>query len=142
MCNPVAQLARFGLESPEAIELTDLPDPVPPVLRPVLFSVSIRTCTCYASVHVLSFGPEIECTEDERLDFENIVFGMCVLGCDALYERGLISVLENGEICISDADGSRTLKGILRGFRGKWCVAWKESTAHYFDWHATRRFQG
>src|ERR1017187_3001014 len=86
--------------------------------------------------------PRSECTEDERLDFENVVFGLCVLGCDALYERGLVSVLREGEICIGGADKSRTLKSILRGFREKRCSAWKESAAHYFEWHATRRFQG
>lgn len=86
--------------------------------------------------------PRSECTRAERLDFENIVFGLCVLGCDALYERGFVSVLGEGRICISDADGPRTLKGILRSFQGKTCVTWTESGAHYFDWHATRRFQG
>jgi len=33
--------------------------------------------------------PRSECSRRERLDFENIVFGVCVLGCDALYEKGL-----------------------------------------------------
>jgi hypothetical protein len=85
--------------------------------------------------------PRSECKRHERLDVENIVFSVCVLGCDALYERGFISVLREGEICISETDGSRTLTRILRGFRGKRCVSWKESAAHYFEWHAERRFQ-
>jgi len=118
-------------------------------LRRILFG-SVEESICSLCGRHLPTGllvaahikPRSECTEDERLDFENVVFSLCVLGCDALYERGFVSVSGGGEVCISGADRSRTMKSILRGFRGKRCVAWKESAAHYFDWHATRRFQG
>ena len=118
-------------------------------LRHSLFG-SVEESVCSLCGRLLPTGllvaahikPRSECTENERLDFENVVFGLCVLGCDALYERGLVSVLREGEICIGGADKSRTLKSILRGFREKRCSAWKESAAHYFEWHATRRFQG
>ena len=40
--------------------------------------------------------PRSECSHAERLDAENIVFGLCLLGFDALYERGLISVGDGG----------------------------------------------
>ena len=118
-------------------------------LRRVLFgSVKESICslcgrllptTLLVAAHI---KPRSECTEDERRDVEHIVFSLCVLGCDALYERGFVSVLPEGEVCTSVADRSRTFKAILRGFCGKRCVAWKESTAHYFEWHATRRFLG
>ena len=36
--------------------------------------------------------PRRDCTRRERLDAKNIVISVCLLGCDALYERGLIAV--------------------------------------------------
>jgi hypothetical protein len=37
---------------------------------------------------------------------ENIVFGVCLLGCDALYERGLVSVAAKGRIYVSNPSTS------------------------------------
>ena len=86
--------------------------------------------------------PRSECSRRERLDFVNVAFGLCLLGCDALYEHGLVSVRPGGKICISAFDGSRALKQVLRVFRGRTCASWNSANAHYFEWHATRHFQG
>jgi hypothetical protein len=116
-------------------------------LRRILFGSAVEsTCSLcglrlptslLVAAHI---KPRSECSEHERLDAENIVFGVCVLGCDALYEHGFVAVLE-GKVCVSEADTSRRLKAILRRFRGRRCVAWKDSAAKYFEWHATNRFQ-
>ena len=54
-----------------------------------------------------------ECSRRERLDAEHVVFSLCLLGCDALYERGLVGVRRGGGICLSKANDSSTLKRVL-----------------------------
>jgi len=86
--------------------------------------------------------PRSECSRRERLDAQNIVFGLCLLGCDALYERGLIAVGESGRILISTVQPDAVLTPFLQRFSKRTCRAWNEATADYFNWHRTRRFQG
>jgi hypothetical protein len=86
--------------------------------------------------------PRSECSRKERLDADNIVFGVCLLGCDALYERGLISIGNFGKIQVATADGSKTLAKLLGIYRNRACPAWKETSANYFEWHFNRRFRG
>jgi hypothetical protein len=86
--------------------------------------------------------PRSECLRKERLDVKNIVFGLCLLGCDALYERGLLVIGSEGEIRTSDASNSTALLKVLRALRRRKCTAWKLESAPYFAWHAERRFQG
>ena len=86
--------------------------------------------------------PRSECSRRERLDVENIVFSLCLLGCDALYERGLVAVGKGGLILISTAQSSRTLNAVLSRFEGRKCAAWNAAKARYFSWHLARRYQG
>jgi len=83
-----------------------------------------------------------ECLRDERLDAENIAFSLCLLGCDALYEQGLIGVRHRGQICSSGASASPNLQPVLSAFSNRKCPAWNDRTAKYFDWHLRHRFQG
>lgn len=78
----------------------------------------------------------------ERLDWEDVVFGVCLIGCDALYERGFIGEESGGRICISDAPISKVLANLLKGYSRIKCANWKETAADYFDWHLKFRFQG
>jgi hypothetical protein len=86
--------------------------------------------------------PRSECSRPERLDADNVVASMCLLGCDALYERGLVAVREGGKILLSPAISSSAVKNALRRFRKRRCDAWNSTTAKYFSWHLERRFQG
>jgi hypothetical protein len=86
--------------------------------------------------------PRSECSRSERLDWKNIVFGVCLLGCDALYERGLLGVGPRGRICVSDTPASQILARVLRSYRGRKCEPWKVEAAGYFDWHLRFQFQG
>ena|GEM_PF-1416623 len=86
--------------------------------------------------------PRSECSRRERLDMHNITFRVCLLGCDALYERGFLAVREGGQIVISTVQPSRAIKAVLRRFRGRTCKDWNKGRAKYFNWHLTRRFQG
>lgn len=84
--------------------------------------------------------PRSECTRVERLDAENIVFGVCLVGCDALYERGLISV-KDGRI-VTASHGSKALRQLLKSYQRRRCPEWSISKKPYFDWHYERRFAG
>jgi hypothetical protein len=86
--------------------------------------------------------PRSECSRRERLDVENIVSSMCLLGCDALYERGLVAVSKTGRILASTSQSSPSVKAVLRQFRARTCGAWTSGTAEYFKWHLETRFQG
>jgi hypothetical protein len=86
--------------------------------------------------------PRSDCSRRERLDAGNIVFSACLLGCDALYERGLIAVDSGGRVLTSDAQRMSTLNTVLTIFQRRFCGAWNATTAEYFRWHMTRRFQG
>jgi hypothetical protein len=85
--------------------------------------------------------PRSECARKERLDAVNIVFAVCLLGCDALYERGLIAVSGARDIRVSECS-SKSLAKTVRAYRKMKCVAWSEANAKYFQWHFERRFQG
>jgi hypothetical protein len=84
--------------------------------------------------------PRSECSRMERLDAENIVFGVCLVGCDALYERGLISV-NDGRI-VTASHGSKALRQLLQPYKRRSCSDWTISKKPYFDWHYERRFAG
>jgi hypothetical protein len=87
--------------------------------------------------------PRSECTAKERRDAPKIVFALCLLGCDALYERGLASVDGKGMVVSANVPNfldalSRRLKMIRR----RRCEKWHEGSTRYFDWHFRRRFRG
>jgi hypothetical protein len=84
--------------------------------------------------------PRSECSRVERLDAENIVFGVCLVGCDALYERGLISV-KDGRI-VTASHGSKALRQLLKPYQRRKLSKWSVSKKPYFDWHYERRFAG
>ena len=85
--------------------------------------------------------PRSDCSRAERLDARNVVFSLCLLGCDALYERGLVTVAPAGRIRINSVGQSRVVQRVLLQYRSRKCTAWKETNAQYFDWHLKRRFQ-
>jgi hypothetical protein len=75
------------------------------------------------------------CNNDEKKDFKNIVVSMCKFGCDELFERGHISVVEgivvsNNRLGHSDA---------LNSYRDKTvdniCVAFNVNNRKYFEFH-------
>jgi hypothetical protein len=86
--------------------------------------------------------PRSECSRSERLDVPNIVFSVCLLGCDALYEQGLLGVSKGGRILVSTTQSCRAIKAVFRGFRGRVCPEWNSERMKYFNWHLRHQFQG
>lgn len=74
------------------------------------------------------------CSDDERRDFRAVAMPACVLGCDALFELGWISVDDQGVIRAVGA-----LTGAIEAARadvvGRTCKAFSEWTAPHFAWH-------
>jgi hypothetical protein len=86
--------------------------------------------------------PRSACTLKERRDVVNIAFPVCLLGCDALYERGLVSVDRKGRVVTANPAGlPGPVRQRLRSFRGRICPAWRGPTAGYFAWHFTKVFR-
>ncbi|ROP37172.1 hypothetical protein [Saccharothrix texasensis] len=83
-----------------------------------------------------------KCSEEERLDFDNVGMLACVFGCDALYERGYVSVSPAGDIMISAKVAEFTeveamVQERLKGRRTSW---WTPERDRYYQWHRTHRF--
>ena len=73
------------------------------------------------------------CTEQERLD-PNVVFPLCVFGCDYLYEHGLV-VIRDGVVSIGAEPESDTEREAVTGLLGKRLAdRWSAGPSSYFDY--------
>ena len=75
--------------------------------------------------------PRADCASRERRDFTHIAFALCLLGCDALYERGLVAVEKGGRIVVAKAD-SKLLARHLASLARRRCSAWTPDSAESF----------
>ena len=87
--------------------------------------------------------PRSRCSDDERRDLEYIAMPACVFGCDVLYENGLITLSQSGEVLISDrVAGLGTVKTYTDTFlTGRRTHMVMEKRAKYAAWHAEERFK-
>lgn len=79
------------------------------------------------------------CSNEEKLDV-NVVMPLCYLGCDMLFEKGLLVVDSSGYFRRTDMmDNAVPYEGrvdaLLGEYDNKFCSYWKEETAPYFEWH-------
>lgn len=68
-----------------------------------------------------------------RMDFSRIAMLACGLGCDTLFERGHLTVDEDGTVCSRSATGD--LGPVLATLAGRPCLAYNEVTAPAFAIH-------
>lgn len=103
-----------------------------------------KTGTCGICGRVLSTNllvaahikPRRSCSEKERLD-SGVVMLACVLGCDALFDKGAIFVDETGVIQATGKFGDHPdLLAFIGELKGKVSSAYSPRSAQYFDWHA------
>ena len=80
--------------------------------------------------------PRAKCSPTQRKDYTRNIVAMCKLGCDDLFERGIVAV-EGGTIVLRD---SSQLTDAIREYAGRIknrkCAAYTDQSAKYFDWHA------
>lgn len=80
-----------------------------------------------------------ECSKVERLDYQHVVAPMCLLGCDALYEKGYVIVskqgaIEKGRIEVEASGLGQHFARVL----GRNCSGWSPTSEKYFAWHRQR----
>lgn len=79
--------------------------------------------------------PRSLCSEKERVD-PNVVMLACVLGCDALFDKGHLFVDENGIVRANErAQITSDLDKFISEFVGKKAIAFSEGSRGYFAWH-------
>jgi hypothetical protein len=87
-------------------------------------------------LHAAHIKPRNECSHEERLD-RNVVIPACLFGCDALFERGLITVNAHGFIETNPLfEDSKTVNNYLEQIKGNLAPSHSKSNSKYFEWHA------
>jgi hypothetical protein len=87
--------------------------------------------------------PRARCTDEERRDLEHIAMPACVFGCDVLYENGLITLSQSGEVLISDRVAEL---GNVKTYTDTFLIGRRthmvmERRAKYAAWHSEERFK-
>ncbi|WP_430497373.1 hypothetical protein ACQRWP_21955 [Micromonospora trifolii] len=84
-----------------------------------------------------------ECTDAEKLDYDNVAMLACVLGCDSLYEHGFITVQLGGAIEISPqaALAPAVAAHCSTLFTSKATNWWSPQREPYFAWHRGHTFR-
>jgi predicted restriction endonuclease len=83
------------------------------------------------------------CSDTERNDMASIAMAACKLGCDVLYEAGLIGVDAAGQVIASDLlhHSAPLMDYFNANLKGKICKNWKSGSRDYFDWHLNSTFR-
>jgi hypothetical protein len=83
--------------------------------------------------------PRSECNEGEKRDIPNIAMLACSLGCDALFERGYVSVVDGKVRAPTLPRDPVDLTDALSSVDGLTCVYWNPSRRRYYQWHHANR---
>lgn len=79
--------------------------------------------------------PRTDCSDAERRDFAHVV-PMCLLGCDALFERCLV-VVHAGKVKVRIRAGAKgRFSEVVGALEGRSTPAWEPDRFKYFRWHA------
>jgi hypothetical protein len=79
------------------------------------------------------------CSKEEKLDFKNIVMPMCKFGCDDLFEKGYITIID-GNVTVNSKIITEAISNYLKDIKGKYCNYWNNETSKYFEWHHNHHF--
>jgi hypothetical protein len=74
------------------------------------------------------------CNTEERKDI-NVVFPMCKLGCDEVYEKGYLSVMEGLFVTTDKTPSSPVLQSYLTKLNNEPCKYFNSYSKKYFEWH-------
>jgi hypothetical protein len=84
--------------------------------------------------------PRSVCDAAERRDIGNIAMAACVLGCDSLYEFGLISVDADGAVVTTSMTLAGAIGDLVDKLDGKRVGIFGRGNAEYFAWHRENKF--
>ncbi|MFJ2325141.1 hypothetical protein [Pseudomonas sp. NPDC087690] len=79
--------------------------------------------------------PRKKASRTERLDFSSIAALMCSLGCDSLFEKGFVYVVDEKIHLNPKRTFTRTLDEAVQPLAGRVVPNWAESS-EYYTWHA------
>lgn len=81
--------------------------------------------------------PRHLCSESERLDMPHVGWALCLLGCDALFERGFVSIDKHGRVQIlrDPTVWSEALASALDPIVGRTAPGWCLKRRTYFAAH-------
>ncbi|MEK5205340.1 hypothetical protein NST55_29300 [Bacillus sp. FSL R10-2789] len=90
----------------------------------------------FATAHIKKRS---HCSKKEKLDV-NVVMPLCYLGCDMLFEKGLLVVNSHGHFQRTDVINKKIpyegrLGTLLAKYDQKPCSYWNKETAQYYQWH-------
>jgi hypothetical protein len=110
-------------------------------LKTLLFDSKTKGyCACCGKEYPVSYlvtahiKKRAFCSLDERKD-KNIVFPMCKMGCDEIFERGYVSVEEGRFVSLNKAPITDPLSTYIDAIVGNECPYYNEDTEEYFLWH-------
>lgn len=95
-------------------------------------------CHRVLPAHLLVAGhvlPRNQLTDVERMDFESVAVLMCVLGCDALYERGYLTV-KDGLVNSGRPAGTQAVAESVKGLVGRSVEPTSSQQEGFFAEHA------
>lgn len=78
-----------------------------------------------------------QCTDAERWSFATVAMLACLLGCDALYEQGFVTVGRAGRIIPGKEADSQMLRELVTKLTMGTCSAWSPRSAANFKAHAS-----
>lgn len=82
-----------------------------------------------------------ESSEADRLNFDAAAMLACSLGCDALFERGYLTVDDGGLVRTTPVDDPELLH-VLAQLGGSRCLAFSEATKENFEFHRQSHGKG
>lgn len=86
--------------------------------------------------------PRRDLSEAQRAQFEVVAMLVCLLGCDALFERGYLVVGEQGELVAGRRAASEVLRAAVARRTGRAAPAWSSVTAGMFAKHRSGHDDG
>jgi hypothetical protein len=118
-------------------------------LRRLLFPKGTATCDLCGRKFQIEFlvAAHIKrrsaCSEAERRDVRHVVMAACRFGCDELFERGYVTIAEDGKLLLSTALGScEQATSYARSYlSGRWFGQRMAGRESYFSWHRAYSFR-
>ena len=110
-------------------------------IRGVLFPNPTATCDLCGEEMPREFliGAHIKrrawCSDHEKLDIPNVVMAACVFGCDALFEKGYVTVGEDWTLGVVEHTGSSEVDAKLARLKGRSFPHRQPERTGYFAWH-------
>jgi hypothetical protein len=117
-------------------------------LREALFKAPTARCDLCGRVFGIEFlvaahiKKRADCDDREKRDVAHVGMSACRFGCDELYERGYITVGDDGQFILSRAiESSEHARAYaVQHLKGRFFGRPMTGRTHYFTWHRENKF--